>query len=190
MPASQNGNSNTNPSQIEPDAWSVYSDSYLASNNWSGLNHPYRKANNNGVNHNYLTSSSRIQSDNISIDSYTSDTRVEQGSLASGSLAHITYISASEIRRRLEVDNVYTSRSGGTSIRDPDDPSMSALREPWLAKQARIRESSPYGHYSNWRLLPVIIKSGDDLRQELIAFQFLHKLQDIWNSEHVPVYVR
>ncbi len=67
---------------------------------------------------------------------------------------------------------------------------MSALREPWNEKMARIRDSSPYGHYSNWRLLPVIIKSGDDLRQELIAFQFLYKLQEIWQSEHVPVYVR
>jgi phosphatidylinositol 4-kinase len=67
---------------------------------------------------------------------------------------------------------------------------MNALREPWSEKQARIRESSPYGHFPNWRLLPVIVKSGDDLRQELMAFQFLQKLQEMWDQEHVPVYVR
>jgi len=36
-----------------------------------------------------------------------------------------------------------------------------------------IRESSPYGHLSNWRLLSAIVKCGDDLRQELMATQLL-----------------
>lgn len=145
---------------------------------------------------NYL--SPQTQSDNISIDSYMSDSRIEQASITSGGGGGgagggggcITYIAASEIRRRLEQESLNTSKLGHASLRDPDDPSMNALREPWPDKQARIRESSPYGHYPNWRLLPVIVKSGDDLRQELLAFQFLHKLQEIWNSEHVPVYVR
>lgn len=41
----------------------------------------------------------------------------------------------------------------------------------------RIREGSPYGHLPNWRLLSVIVKCGDDLRQELLAFQVLKQLQ-------------
>jgi len=60
---------------------------------------------------------------------------------------------------------------------DPDDPSAAALKEPWEEKVQRIRESSPYGHLSAWRLVPVIVKSGDDLRQELLAYQVLRQLQ-------------
>lgn len=41
----------------------------------------------------------------------------------------------------------------------------------------RIREASPYGHLLNWRLLSVIVKCGDDLRQELLAYQVLRQLQ-------------
>ena len=41
----------------------------------------------------------------------------------------------------------------------------------------RISEASPYGHLLNWRLLPVIVKCGDDLRQELLAYQVLRQLQ-------------
>ena len=104
--------------------------------------------------------------------------------------ANVTYIAASEIRRRLEAENVNKSGTGSTGMRDPDYPSMSALREPWHEKEARIREASPYGSYPNWRLLPVIIKAGDDLRQELVAYQFLCKLQQLWDAEHVPVFVR
>lgn len=183
------------------DCWSIHSDSGL--HNYNGFklnttnNNNIENANShnhhngtNGTTNNHNHYSSFNQSDNISLDSYMSDSRVEQGSIASNGTCNITYVTAYEIRRRLELDNFHTSKSGLVGARDPEDPSMNALREPWSDKQARIRETSPYGHYPNWRLLPVIIKSGDDLRQELIAHQFLYKLQDIWNLEHVPVYVR
>lgn len=54
----------------------------------------------------------------------------------------------------------------------------------------RIRESSPYGHYANWRLLPAIVKCGDDLRQELLAYQILEMLRRVWESERVPLWIR
>ncbi|KAJ6643224.1 Phosphatidylinositol 4-kinase beta [Pseudolycoriella hygida] len=56
---------------------------------------------------------------------------------------------------------------------DPEDPSAAALKEPWHDKERQIRESSPYGHLNNWRLLSAIVKCGDDLRQELMATQLL-----------------
>jgi len=61
--------------------------------------------------------------------------------------------------------------------RDPEDPSAAAMKEPWQEKVRRIRESSPYGHLTNWKLLSVIVKCGDDLRQELLAYQVLTQLQ-------------
>lgn len=61
--------------------------------------------------------------------------------------------------------------------RDPEDPSAAALKEPWEDKVERIRESSPYGHLPHWSLLSVIVKCGDDLRQELMVYQVLKQLQ-------------
>ncbi|EJW88223.1 phosphatidylinositol 3-and 4-kinase, partial [Wuchereria bancrofti] len=76
-------------------------------------------------------------------------------------------------------------------LRDtPDDPSASAMSEPWEEKVARIRHSSPYGRHPFWRLLPVIVKTGDDLRQELLAYQLLSVLRNIWIEEKVPLYLR
>ncbi|KAG9334703.1 hypothetical protein JZ751_007238 [Albula glossodonta] len=54
----------------------------------------------------------------------------------------------------------------------------------------RIREGSPYGHLPNWHLLSVIVKCGDDLRQELLAFQVLSQLQSIWQQERVPLWIK
>lgn len=73
---------------------------------------------------------------------------------------------------------------------DPEDPSAAALKEPWDEKEKLIRESSPYGHLSSWRLLSAIVKCGDDLRQELMATQLLQMFKIIWLEEQVDLWVR
>ena len=66
-----------------------------------------------------------------------------------------------------------------------------AWNHPWqffASLHRRIREGSPYGHLPNWRLLSVIVKCGDDLRQELLAFQVLKQLQvrEVGEKERKP----
>ncbi|KAM8921740.1 phosphatidylinositol 4-kinase beta isoform 3-T3 [Pelodytes ibericus] len=97
------------------------------------------------------------------------------------------FIAAGDIRRRLSEQLAHTPT---TFRRDPEDPSAVALKEPWQEKVRRIREGSPYGHFPNWRLLSVIVKCGDDLRQELLAFQVLKQLQSVWEHERVPLWIR
>ncbi|XP_073493435.1 phosphatidylinositol 4-kinase beta isoform X2 [Phyllobates terribilis] len=97
------------------------------------------------------------------------------------------FIAAGDIRRRLSEQLAHTPT---TFRRDPEDPSAVALKEPWQEKVRRIREGSPYGHFPNWRLLSVIVKCGDDLRQELLAYQVLKQLQGIWETERVPLWIR
>ncbi|XP_070534523.1 phosphatidylinositol 4-kinase beta-like isoform X2 [Ptychodera flava] len=96
------------------------------------------------------------------------------------------YIAAGDIRRRLSEHLHEPSKS---FKRDPDDPSAAALKEPFDEKKKRIQEASPYGHLPNWHLLSVIIKCGDDLRQELLAYQILKQLQTVWQQEHIPLWV-
>ncbi|KAL8558756.1 Phosphatidylinositol 4-kinase beta [Nucella lapillus] len=97
------------------------------------------------------------------------------------------YIAAGDIRRRLS-ENMSAPKK--KFERDPDDPSAAALKEPWEDKVCRIREASPYGHLPQWDLLSVIVKCGDDLRQELMVYQVLKQLQVIWALEHVPLWIR
>lgn len=73
---------------------------------------------------------------------------------------------------------------------DPEDPSAAVLKEPWEVKARRIRESSPWGHLPGWQLAAAIIKVGDDLRQELLAYQLLRHLQCIWLESHVDLWLR
>ncbi|KFQ62449.1 Phosphatidylinositol 4-kinase beta, partial [Pelecanus crispus] len=96
-------------------------------------------------------------------------------------------LTAPSCRRRLSEQLAHTPTS---FRRDPEDPSAVALKEPWQEKVRRIREGSPYGHLPSWRLLSVIVKCGDDLRQELLAFQVLKQLQSIWEQERVPLWIK
>lgn len=100
------------------------------------------------------------------------------------------FVAAGDIRRRLSESLKGENKSHKNLKRDPDDPSAAVLKEPWEAKVQRVRESSPYGHLPGWRLLSVIVKCGDDLRQELLAYQLLSLLQKIWKEERVPLWLR
>ena len=45
------------------------------------------------------------------------------------------------------------------------------FREAWAVEVSRVRKGSPWGHLRGWELVPVIVKSEDDLRQEQLAAQ-------------------
>ncbi|KAJ3242783.1 Phosphatidylinositol 4-kinase pik1alpha (PI4-kinase)(PtdIns-4-kinase) [Chytriomyces hyalinus] len=73
--------------------------------------------------------------------------------------------------------------------KDKDDPSAAVFKESWDAKCARIRAGSPYGRNPTWRMVSVIVKSGSDLRQEVLALQLIKEMDRIWKEEKVPVWV-
>lgn len=62
--------------------------------------------------------------------------------------------------------------------------------EEWKTKKERIRKSSPFGGYSNWHLISVIVKTGADLRQEQLACQLVREMQRIWQNADVNVWVK
>lgn len=57
-------------------------------------------------------------------------------------------------------------------------------RETWADKEARLRASSPLAaQVREWELTSFIVKSNDDLRQEVFIMQMLRYFQSIWPSE-------
>lgn len=82
-----------------------------------------------------------------------------------------------------------TDGSDATSAAVGPSPPV-IFKEKWRQKEARIRRKSPIGHLPGWRLLPVIIKSNDDLRQEQFASQLLRQVDKIVRAAHLPVWLR
>lgn len=89
---------------------------------------------------------------------------------------------------RMENDAVTGSiaRQGG----DRDDPSAATFGEAWEVKKERIRRTSPYGWIKHWDLVSVIVKTGDDLRQEAFACQLIALCSKIFAEHGVNVWVK
>lgn len=87
---------------------------------------------------------------------------------------------------------------------DPDTPSapvpqptevseskaVSVFGEAIEEQAARIKAASPYRDLKTWELLRVIVKSGDDLRQEQLAMQLITQFQEIFTQAELSLWLR
>ncbi|CAJ1355564.1 unnamed protein product [Effrenium voratum] len=62
--------------------------------------------------------------------------------------------------------------------------------EPWQEKVERVRAASPYSCFNSWRLNAVVVKGGDDLRQELLASQIIEQFSAIFQEAGLPLWLR
>ena len=76
-----------------------------------------------------------------------------------------------------------SDQSGDMSVLDK------VFGESWESRSERRRRLSVYGSHEGWRLRPVIVKSGDDLRQEQFAMQLIAQIRDMWREAGLPLRV-
>jgi len=62
--------------------------------------------------------------------------------------------------------------------------------ERWQDKETRLRQSSRIGHLRGWSLLPCIVKSSDDLRQEQFASYIIKQMHEIYVQCDVDCWTR
>jgi len=62
--------------------------------------------------------------------------------------------------------------------------------EPWESKKDSIRSSSPFSGYPSWDLCAVVVKGGDDLRQELLASQVMQQIRMIFAEADLPLWLK
>lgn len=74
--------------------------------------------------------------------------------------------------------------------RPPDEELIKALGEPWKDKSERLRAASPFGSKPNWRLVSCIVKTRDQLRQEMIAQRLIQEFARIFNRAGIPIWLR
>ncbi|XP_012571932.1 phosphatidylinositol 4-kinase beta 1 isoform X2 [Cicer arietinum] len=62
--------------------------------------------------------------------------------------------------------------------------------ELWEVKKERIKKASIHGNLPGWDLRSVIVKSGDDCRQEHLAVQLISHFYDIFQEAGLPLWLR
>lgn len=93
--------------------------------------------------------------------------------------------------------NLITTSPYNSSNKPPRAPSkvkrsqkqVVVFKEDWAQKSDRIREKSCFGKHPGWTLLPVFVKSNDDLRQEQLASQLIHRMAVILSKAKIPVWL-
>lgn len=62
--------------------------------------------------------------------------------------------------------------------------------ESWEDRTVRIQSESPVGHMPGWRLFSVIVKTNDDLRQEMFTMQLINKIKAIFEAEKLDLWLQ
>jgi phosphatidylinositol 4-kinase len=112
-------------------------------------------------------------------------------------LKHPSYQTGTMGRRRSSARSIDTEQAAratvgdtnGTHSKPPTKPPPVVFKENWKEKEDRIRVKSAFGSLEGWRLLPVLVKPNDDLRQEQLASQLIYRMAMILARERVPVWL-
>lgn len=57
----------------------------------------------------------------------------------------------------------------------------------WEMMEEQFRQESPYENFKSLRIRPIIVKAGDDLRQELFAMGLIRIFEEIFVKENIHV---
>ena len=60
---------------------------------------------------------------------------------------------------------------------------------PFEKKKELYRKESPFGKLDTWDLRSVIVKFGDDCRQEFLAMQLINQFKRIFDEASIPIYL-
>lgn len=78
-------------------------------------------------------------------------------------------------------------------IKDMQDEKKKRTLGPWDLlweyKQESLKRDSPYADFPSYRIRQLIVKGGDDLRQEMVAMQIIRKVKEIFAREKTQLYV-
>ena len=67
---------------------------------------------------------------------------------------------------------------------------QSVFGERFAEKREKVRQASKYGSMKNWSLRAIIVKSGDDCRQESLATQLIGHFQAIFKESNLPLWLQ
>ncbi|CAD8148734.1 unnamed protein product [Paramecium octaurelia] len=66
----------------------------------------------------------------------------------------------------------------------------SVWEQSWDERIENYKKDSRYSHFPSYRIRPIIIKGGDDLRQEMFAIQIMKQFNKIFKEAEVNLYLR
>lgn len=94
------------------------------------------------------------------------------------------------IQEYCEEESRRRSNSEQVGEGEPEEGPAKLWGQAWESKERRIKSTSRFGHFKSYRLRNVVVKGGDDLRQEIICMQLVYKIEQIIREAGLNIVVK
>lgn len=83
-------------------------------------------------------------------------------------------------------------KKGDADLKDfyEERPHNTIFLETSKEQDERVRKNSPFGGLKTWRLIKLIVKSNDDVRQEQFAMQLISQMDQIFKIKKLNLWLR
>lgn len=68
--------------------------------------------------------------------------------------------------------------------------SESIWGQAWELKKVKYAAKSNFSRFKSLRFRNVVVKGGDDLRQEIICMQLIYKMRDIIRDANIDIFIK
>lgn len=83
-----------------------------------------------------------------------------------------------------------SSSSTSTTEEEEVNSVVDIYYDDWKNKEENARRNSHFSKMKGWKLNSMIVKTGNSLKQEIIAYQILHEMKKIWQDEKKDIWIR
>lgn len=95
-----------------------------------------------------------------------------------------------ELEKKISEEEVFQNQKKSSKAEFESKFLKKVFAKLWRDQVEIFRRKSAFGHFDSYSLKPIMVKGGDDLRQEIISMQLMKKFSEIFEKEHVGCYLR
>lgn len=88
-------------------------------------------------------------------------------------------------QKKEEEISVFRDKKLKSELQERKSPTNFLFKETFEQQSERLRKASIFGTLKTWKLLKIIVKSGDDLRQEQFAMQLIESMNQIFKANDI-----
>lgn len=109
-----------------------------------------------------------------------------------GAIGSHTKAARSIINVRQTIAYVYGEQSDQPQQQSSpkDSHIQNVFGESAKEQKERLKRRSPFGHFRTWNVIRIIVKSGDDLKQEQLAMQLISQFHQIFRQSKLNLWLR